>query len=87
MINGRAASGFGLPKTQTCYRTARHRALHVAWQDETIRHQVQGIRHDYRRSETGCPTSEEQPGGKAFGSNPKGFELLKTYLAAATFRQ
>ncbi|EXZ75853.1 MULTISPECIES: hypothetical protein [Bacteroidales] len=23
---------------------------------------------------TGCPTSEEQPGGKAFGSNPKGFE-------------
>lgn len=30
---------------------------------------------------TGFPTSEGKPGGKAFGSNPKGFELLKTYLA------
>lgn len=45
----------------------RHRARHTIRQDETIWHQVQGIRHDYRRSETGCPTSEEQPSGKAFG--------------------
>ena len=60
---------FGASEWQPLFgcRTARYRAHHVIRQDETIRHQVQGIRHDYRRSETGCPTSEEQPSGKAFG--------------------
>ena len=37
------------------------------------------------QADGGCPTSERQPGSKVFGSNPKRFELLKTYLAAAIF--
>ncbi len=67
---------FGASERQPLFgcRTAWHRAHHAVRQDETIRHQVKGIRYDYRRSGIGCPTSEEQPSDKAFGSNPEGFE-------------
>ena len=64
-------AGTGERQPQIGCGIARHRTYHAVQQDKIIRHKVQGIDQEHHKVRTGCPTSERQPGGKAFGVTRK----------------